>query len=250
MSYSQDTKKAASPKARLFEPYTQMPERVHPRVWTVMRWFGVACALGIVAASILDPPLGLLIFWGVFVPIVPLIFLVAPALWRNVCPMASLNQLPRTLGFTRGLTLPLWVQQYAPLISAGLFLAIVAFRKVLLESSGLALAVFLLSVLALAFLGGVLFKGKSGWCSQFCPMLQVERFYGQSPLVVVRNSHCRPCVGCTKNCYDFNPTAAYLADLYDDNPRLGANRKLFAGAMPGLILAFFTQPALTDITAT
>jgi nitrite reductase (NADH) large subunit len=250
LSYSQDIKKAASPKARLFEPYTQMPERVHPRVWTVMRWFGVACALSIVAASILDPPLGLLIFWGVFVPIVPLIFLIAPALWRNVCPMASLNQLPRTLGFTRGLTLPLWVQQYAPLISAGLFLSIVAFRKVLLESSGLALAVFLLSVLALAFLGGVLFKGKSGWCSQFCPMLQVERFYGQSPLVVVRNSHCRPCVGCTKNCYDFNPTAAYLADLYDDNPRLGANRKLFAGAMPGLILAFFTQPALTDITAT
>jgi NADPH-dependent 2,4-dienoyl-CoA reductase/sulfur reductase-like enzyme/ferredoxin len=225
-----------------------MPERVHPRVWTALRWFGVACALGIVAASIIDPPLGLLIFWGVFVPIVPLVFLVAPAMWRNVCPMASLNQIPRTLGFTRGLTLPLWVQQYAPLVSAGLFLAIVAFRKVLLESSGIALAVFLLSVLALAFLGGVFFKGKSGWCSQFCPMLQVERFYGQSPLLVVRNSHCRPCVGCTKNCYDFNPTAAYLADLYDDNPRLTANRKVFAGAMPWLIFAFFTQPELAGIT--
>ena len=108
----------------------------------------------------------------------------------------------------------------------------------------------LVSVLALAFLGGVIFKGKSGWCSQFCPMLQVERFYGQSPLLVVRNSHCRPCVGCTKNCYDFNPTAAYLADLYDENPRLSANRKLFAGAMPWLIFAFFTQPELPDITAT
>src|SRR3712207_7999396 len=64
----------------------------------------------------------------------------------------------RSLGFTRGLTLPLWVQQYAPLISAGLFLAIVPFRKVLLERSGLALAIFLLTVLALAFFGGVLFK--------------------------------------------------------------------------------------------
>jgi nitrite reductase (NADH) large subunit len=249
LSFSQDTKKrAASPNTRLFEPYTQMPERVQPRVWTVLRWFGVTCALGVVAASILDPSLGSLIFWGVFVPIVPLVFLVAPALWRNVCPMASLNQIPRTLGFTRDLTLPLWAQQYAPLVSAGLFLAIVAFRKVLLESSGIALAVFLLSVLALAFLGGVFFKGKSGWCSQFCPMLQIERFYGQSPLLVVRNSHCRPCVGCTKNCYDFNPTAAYLADLYDENPRLTANRKVFAGAMPWLIFAFFTQPELADIT--
>jgi nitrite reductase (NADH) large subunit len=250
MSIPTITKEPAGPNARLFEPYTQMPERLHPRVWRVLRWFGVACALTIVAASILVPPLGLLLFWGVFVPVVPLVFLVAPALWRNVCPMASLNQIPRTLGLTRGLTLPLWVQQYAPLISAGLFLAIVPFRKVLLESSGLALAVFLLSVLSLAFLGGLLFKGKSGWCSQFCPMLQVERFYGQSPLLVVRNSHCRPCVGCTKNCYDFNPTAAHLADLYDGNPRLAANRKLFAGAMPGLILAFFTQPEFADITAT
>jgi nitrite reductase (NADH) large subunit len=250
VSLSKDTEKLAGPNTRLFTPYTQIPERVHPRVWTVLRWFGVACALGIVAASILVPPLGLLIFWGVFVPLLPLVFLVAPALWRNVCPMASLNQIPRTLGFTRGLTLPLWVQQYAPLISGGLFVAIVPFRKVLLERSGLALAVFLLSVLALAFLGGVIFKGKSGWCSQFCPMLQVERFYGQSPLLVVRNSHCRPCVGCTKNCYDFNPTAAHLADLYDGNPRLAANRKVFAGAMPWLILAFFTQPELTDLTAT
>jgi nitrite reductase (NADH) large subunit len=123
------------------------------------------------------------------------------------------------------------------------------FRKVLLERSGLALAAFLLTVLALAFLGGVVFKGKSGWCTQFCPMLQVERFYGQSPLLVVRNSHCRPCVGCTKNCYDFNPTAAYLADLHDENPRLAVNRKVFAGAMPWLIFAFFTQPGLTNLTA-
>jgi nitrite reductase (NADH) large subunit len=107
----------------------------------------------------------------------------------------------------------------------------------------------LLTVLALAFLGGVVFKGKSGWCTQFCPMLQVERFYGQSPLLVVRNSHCRPCVGCTKNCYDFNPTAAYLADLHDENPRLAVNRKVFAGAMPWLIFAFFTQPGLTNLTA-
>jgi nitrite reductase (NADH) large subunit len=88
----------------------------------------------------------------------------------------------------------------------------------------------LLTVLALAFLGGVVFKGKSGWCTQFCPMLQVERFYGQSPLLVVRNSHCRPCVGCTKNCYDFNPTAAYLADLHDENPRLAADIRVFYAA--------------------
>jgi hypothetical protein len=96
MSLSKTTKKPVGPDPRLFKAYTEMPERLHPRVWTVLRWLGVACALGIVAANFLDPSLGLLIFWGVFVPVVPLIFLVAPALWRNVCPMASLNRgLPR-----------------------------------------------------------------------------------------------------------------------------------------------------------
>lgn len=232
----------------LFNAYTQMPERIAPRAWTVLRWCGVACGLGIAISGIVDPSVGLKAFWGVFVPLAPLMFLVAPGLWRNVCPMASLNQIPRTLGFTRGRTLPLRVQQFAPLISAALFLLVVPLRKALLDHNGVAFAAFLFTVLALAFIGGVVFKGKSGWCTQFCPMLQVERFYGQSPLLVVRNSHCRPCVGCTKNCHDFNPTAAYLADLHDENPRLATNRKLFAGAMPWLIAAFFTQPYLTAIT--
>ena len=56
-------------------------------------------------------------------------------------------------------------------------------------------------------------KGKSGWCSTICPLLPVQRIYGQTPLMLVANAHCQPCVGCVKNCYDFNPRAAYLADL-------------------------------------
>jgi len=110
-----------------------------------------------------------------------LLFLIAPGLWRNVCPMASLNQLPRALGCTRGWTLPSRVQQNAPLVSAGLFLLILPLRKITLDHDGEALAAFLLALLGLAFVGGFAFKGKSGWCTQFCPMLQVERFYGQSP---------------------------------------------------------------------
>ena len=78
MSLSKITRKAPSPDPRLFKAYTEMPERLHPRVWRVLRWFGVACALGVVAASVLAPSLGLLLFWGVFVPVLPLVFLVAP----------------------------------------------------------------------------------------------------------------------------------------------------------------------------
>ncbi|MGP1665063.1 MAG: 2Fe-2S iron-sulfur cluster-binding protein, partial [Rhodanobacter sp.] len=52
--------------------------------------------------------------------------------------------------------------------------------------------------------------------------------------------HCEPCVGCVKNCYDFNPQAAYLADQYDDDPHYRGYRRFFAGAFPGLIWAYFT----------
>jgi nitrite reductase (NADH) large subunit len=232
----------------LFVASVQMRQHVPHRVWTVARWLSVILSFALAAYSVVHPTQGLNLFWGLYVPVLPVVFLAGPALWRNICPMAALNQVPRTLGFTRGLAVPQSVQRYAPLISAGLFLFLIGMRRVFLDRSGVGLAVFLITVLSLAFLGGVVFKGKSGWCSQFCPMLQIERFYGQAPLKVIRNDHCRPCVGCTHNCYDFNPTAAYLADLHDENPQLGMNRKLFAGAFPWVIYAFFTQTDLQHVT--
>jgi hypothetical protein len=35
---------------------------------------------------------------------------------------------------------------------------------------------------------------KSGWCSSICPLLPVQRLYGQTPFMLVRNSHCAGCV--------------------------------------------------------
>lgn len=228
---------------------TTMPERVRPDAWWILRGCGLAGALGLAVAGLLTPPAALTLFWGLFVPLAPLVFLIAPGLWRNVCPLATLNQLPRRFGFGRDWTLPGRAQRLAPLISASLFLFIVPLRKVLLDHNGSALSIFVLVVLALAFVGGLCFKGKSGWCTQVCPMLPLERLYGQSPLLVVRDRHCRPCVGCTKNCYDVKPLTASLADLHDRDPRLRSNRALVAGALPWLIIAFFTQPYLTALTA-
>ena len=89
-------------------------------------------------------------------------------------------------------------------------------------------------------------KGKSGWCSSICPLLPVQRIYGQTPFALVGNSHCQPCVGCTTNCYDFNPKAAYLADLNSQDPYWAGYRKFFVAAFPGLVLAFFEVPEAPD----
>ena len=241
--------KAPVAKPGLFAPYTERRQALPPWAWRLIRWGSVATALSLAATALVRPALAEQLFWAGLVPVLPLLFLIAPGIWRNVCPLAAMNQVPRTLGFTRGWQVPQKVQMYSPVVSAGLFLIVLSLRRVIVDLNGPALAIFIVSVLGLGFVGGVFFKGKSGWCSQFCPMLSVERLYGQSPLLVVANSHCRPCVGCSRNCYDFNPNAAYLADLHDEQPQIGSNRKLFAGALPWVIVAFFTQPDLHHIDA-
>ena len=47
-------------------------------------------------------------------------------------------------------------------------------------------------------------------------------------------------MGCTKNCYDFKPRAAWQADMADPDPKWSAPRMLFTAALPGFILGFFT----------
>jgi nitrite reductase (NADH) large subunit len=224
----------------LFPNYMQMTPRVPRRVWDALRVLSVVAALALCVSLLVSARVGLFIFWGLVIPLLPLLFFVAPGFWRNICPLAASNQTPRRFGFTRGRALHPTVRAYGFLVPVVLFLGLVPARKVLFNTNGVALAVLLLAMLAAAFVGGVFFKGKSGWCSSFCPLLPVQRVYGQTPFIVVRNSHCEPCVGCAKNCYDFNPHVAQLADLHDPDPYRGAYRKLFGGAFPGLVLAFYT----------
>ncbi len=234
---------APSAGSALFFPnYLQMPARVPQPIWGLSRILSVGACLGLCAALFIQPQAGLYLFWGLLIPVLPFVFFSAPGLWRNVCPLAATNQIPRLAGFTLDLTLPNWLKKYDYAIALSLFFLLVSSRKVLFNHNGPALAWLVAGVLGAAFFGGVLFKGKSGWCSSLCPLLPVQRLYGQTPFVAIPNSHCRPCVGCAKNCYDFNPAVAYLADQYDDDRYYRNARKFFAGALPGLILAYYLVP--------
>jgi NADPH-dependent 2,4-dienoyl-CoA reductase/sulfur reductase-like enzyme/ferredoxin len=204
----------------------------------------LAVTLTIVGLLWFDKPLGLRIFWGIAIPMLPIFFFVAPGVWRNICPLASSNQLPRALKWTRALTPPPWLKRYSYAISITFFFAFVSLRKIGLQTSGLWTGILLLAVVINAFIGGMIFKGKSGWCSSICPLLPVQRIYGQTPFLLVANTHCQPCVGCAKNCYDFNPKVAYLADLHENDATWSAGRKFFVAAFPGLILGFFRVPSV------
>jgi nitrite reductase (NADH) large subunit len=232
---------AAQPSQPYFRNYTQLPSTLPAAAWWVLRVAVLLGALGIVALLALKPDAGLRVFWGLAVPLLPALLVVAPGLWRQVCPMATLNQLPRQGGWSRAAELPNAAKGAAFTVAVGLFVGAVALRAPLLNHHGAVLAGLLLALLGLALAGGWAFKGRSGWCGTFCPLAPIQRDYGQAPLLLVKNGYCNPCVGCQKNCYDFNPRAAVFSDVYDDDPRWAGQRRLFMGLLPGLILGYFLQ---------
>lgn len=227
-----------------FPNYLQLRERsrIPPQAWAAGRALSVSATLGFVALLFAAPQTGLFAFWQLAVPLLPLTFWLAPGLWRNLCPLAALNQTPRVFGFSLGRTVPPKFAEYGYVAGTFVFFAAVASRKWLFNADGAATGALLALALAGAFLGGWLFKGKSGWCSSVCPLYPLQRLYNQTPAAVIANTHCTPCLGCTKNCYDFNPKAAYLADLYDEDRYYVNYRKFFAAALPGFLVAYFTLP--------
>src|SRR3954452_20647146 len=225
-----------------FPNYTQIPRRLSVGVWRLIRAGSLVAALVVAGLLVAVPHTGLFVMWKVVIPLLPLTFMVAPGIWRNICPLAASNQTPRVLGITKALKPPKWLQEYGYVIAISLFVAFVALRKLGLNDSGPFSALLLLGAMTGGFVGGMFLKGKSGWCSTMCPLLPVQRIYGQTPLAMVANAHCQPCVGCVKNCYDFNPRAAYLADLNDADQYWAGYRRYFVGAFPGLVLSFFEVP--------
>ena len=78
----------------------QMPRRVSLRWWHVARFVSLAASAVILVLLIAEPKTGLKVFWRFVIPLLPLLFFVAPGFWRNICPLAAMNQTPRYLGFT------------------------------------------------------------------------------------------------------------------------------------------------------
>src|SRR3954452_4292213 len=226
-----------------FPNYTQIPSRIPVKVWHAMRAASLVGGLVVAALLIAAPKTGLFVMWRVVIPSLPLLFMTAPGLWRNLCPLAASNQQPRALNITKALTAPNWLKEYGYVIAFSGFVLFIILRKFGLDSNGAESALLLLGAMTGAFTGGMFFKGKSGWCSTMCPLLPIQRIYGQTPLFMVANAHCQPCDGCVKNCYDFNPRVAYLADLNDADTYWSGYRRFFVGAFPGLVLAFFKVPS-------
>lgn len=196
----------------------------------------------VIVGLIIQPGITELVLWSIIIPVLPATFLISPEIWRSICPLATLNMLGN--GFKSKIRIGEKGLFRAEIIGITLFLVLVPARRFLLNENGPVLAVLII-LIAVGALGlGLFFASKAGFCNSICPVLPIEKIYGQSPLLKIKNPRCLPCDACTlKGCYDLDVGKSLSFSLrHDSHNRPEWTRTtfgLFAAGLPGFILAYF-----------
>lgn len=212
-----------------------------PRLWRVAQWLGLLLTAALLTGLLTRPGPSLHVLWDMVIPILPATFLLSPMLWRNVCPLATLNQLN---GRGRGARLRGDALEWSWVLGILLLFALVPARRFLFNEHGAILAGTIAAVALLSAAGGLVFSRRAGFCNSICPVLPVEKLYGQSPLLRVRSAACPDCTGCAvRGCID-------LAGGDSMAQSVGARRRagwrwllspmgVFAVAFPGFVFGYF-----------
>lgn len=216
-----------------------------PRVWRVLQTTVWLIGLGIIIALVFAPEIGLHALWDVLIPVAPALFMVAPGLWRNVCPLGTTALFGRHMGWTKSRRLSVEWQDRFGLIGVGLLFAIVPLRHVVLDTSGYATAIALGVLAILAIVVSSQFRWKSAWCSGMCPVHQVERLYGTEPIATFHNAHCHECERCVARCPDSTPGVSETSSEPARARWLAG--AIMSGAFPGYVWGWFHVPDYTGL---
>jgi len=185
--------------------------------WRLAQYLVLLAGFALVASLFLRPALGLDLLWNGLIPLAPLLLVVAPGVWRNICPLATFSLLPQRLGRGRGHPLPRPLAGRLSWLGLLALLLIVPLRHVCLDRHAGATALMLLAAAAAAFLGGWLYAARSAWCNSLCPIHPAEKLYGQMPAWTPANARCDSCGKCSRPCPDstraMNPTVTASSSL-------------------------------------
>lgn len=195
-------------------------------------------------------PLGTTLFWGAIVPAAIFILLVfGHELWRRICPLSFLSQIPRALGWQRQFKREnkktgkvryelakvdpnSWLGRNYPYLQFGWLFAGLCGRILFFNADRLVLVGWLLFTIAAAIAVGYWYGGKS-WCQYFCPMAPVQSIYSEPGALLSSKAHmseqrvtqsmCRivlpdgkeqsACVACQKPCIDIDAERTYWNSL-------------------------------------
>jgi hypothetical protein len=220
-------------------------------LWRAAQWIGVALTGALLAGLVWSPEITLRILWNAVIPVLPATFLVSPQLWRNVCPLATLTMLPPERPSARRITEG--TVRTATVIGLLLLVVLVPARRAIFNTDGPFLATTIGAIALLALVAGLAYHRKAGFCNAICPVLPVERLYGQRPLLKVQNVRCLPCIQCTdRGCLDrshLDSLRTVLGPRRNTPDWIFSPFGIFAAAFPGFIVAYFLAhdgaPAVT-----
>ncbi|TFG42631.1 MAG: hypothetical protein E4H41_10625 [Gemmatimonadales bacterium] len=212
------------------------------QLWRVAQVTGLLLTVVLLVGLLRMPTLALHVLWDMVIPLLPAVFLINPMLWRNVCPLATLNQFREPSPATR---LPPNALQGGWIAGMILLFALVPARRFLFNEQGAALAVTIVVVALLALGSGFLYSRRAGFCNSLCPVLPVEKLYGQAPLVQVSSAICPDCTACAvRGCIDLAGGQALAQSvgkgLLHDARWLVTPAGAFALLFPGFVVGYFT----------
>jgi CRP-like cAMP-binding protein len=219
-------------------------------------------------------PLGTTLFWGAIVPSAIFILLVfGHEVWRRICPLSFLSQIPRALGWQRQIKREntktskvryelakvqpdSWLMNNYSYVQFGwLFLGLCG-RILFFNADRTILAFWLLFTIVAAIAVGYLYGGKS-WCNYFCPMAPVQKIYSEPGGLLSSKAHtsdrlitqsmCRTilpdgteqsaCVACQNPCIDIDSERSYWNSL--SKPQESFLRYGYIGLVVGYFVYYY-----------
>lgn len=219
-------------------------------------------------------PIGATLFWGAIVPAGIFILLVfGHELWRRICPLSFLSQIPRALGWQRQLKRvnektgkvryelakvrsESWLgRNYLYFQFAYLFIGLCG-RILFFNADRLVLGGWLVFTIVFAIAIGYFYGGKS-WCQYFCPMAPVQTVFSEPRGLFGSKAHlsesritqsmCRTvtpegteqsaCVACQSPCFDIDSERTYWDGLH--RPDEAVMRYGYLGLMVGYFVYYY-----------
>lgn len=219
-------------------------------------------------------PLGTTLFWGAIVPAAIFILLVfGHELWRRICPLSFLSQIPRALGWQRQfkrenqktgkvryelakVNPDSWLGKNYPYLQFGWLFVGLCGRILFFNADRLALAGWLLFTIVAAIAVGYYYGGKS-WCQYFCPMAPVQTIMSEPRGLLGSKAHmseqqitqsmCRTvlpegneksaCVACQSPCIDIDSERTYWNGL--NRPEETLIRYGYVGLVVGYFVYYY-----------
>lgn len=216
-------------------------------IWRIIQLAVWLIGFAIFFCLVFYPSLGLVLLWDVLIPVAPLLLVLSVGVWRNICPLATTNLLPRHFNLSKKKKMSVELQSKLGLVSVAALYLIVPLRHLLLNNNGMAAAWMLLIAVVIGVAMGFVYDWKSGWCSSLCPIHPVEKLYGGNTLITLPNAHCDSCVHCSVPCPDSTPNIHPKTAQKNNYQKISS--VLLIGGFPGFVWGWFHVPDKTGLNS-